>query len=209
VSIRNTTAIKTNLKPSTLNQTHKMKKTLLTLALVALTTVASYAQGTIAFGNSALTRVTVQGRAPDAGQTSGFGRATAADGLNFYVFFGAAGATDPSALTQVQQAAPLATIGATPGVMVNAPSVFALPGTEAGQVVSLQIRAWNADRTLTGETRIAQVTLAPTAGPGAVIWQSSDTNPNRFTPLIIVPEPSTIALAVLGLGSLLLFRRRK
>jgi hypothetical protein len=178
-----------------------MKKTLLTLALVALTAVATYAQGTIAFGNGTFTRVTI------AGTTAR--NATTGDGLNFYVFFGAAGVSDPAALTQVQQATP-ASIGSVDGIMVGAPSIFALPGTEPGQVVSLQIRAWNANRTLVGETDIRQVTLAPTAGPGTVIWQTATgTNPNRFTPLIIVPEPSTIALAVLGLGSLLLFRRRK
>jgi len=60
---------------------------------------------------------------------------------------------------------------------------------------------------LVGETDIRPVTLAPTAG---AVWQSATgTFPNRFTPLIIVPEPSTIALAVLVLGSLPLFRRRK
>ena len=185
-----------------------MKKTLLTLALVALTTVASYAQGTIAFGNGTLTRVTVRNL-----DGSARGNATAADGLTFAVFFGPAGAT-ADALTQVQQPTPSATIGTTAGVMINAPSVFGLPGTDGGQVVSLQIRAWDTltgGRAMIGQTDVRQVTLGQTAGPGAVIWQTSDTNPNRFTPLIvnIVPEPSTIALAVLGLGSLLLFRRRK
>jgi hypothetical protein len=43
--------------------------------------------------------------------------------------------------------------------------------------------------------------------PGTVIW--SGTDPTKFQALNLVPEPSTIALAVLGLGSLLLFRRRK
>jgi hypothetical protein len=180
-----------------------MKKTLLTLALVALTAVASHAQGTIAFGNSALTRVQIRDGATLRNATTG-------DGLNFYVFFGPAN-TAADALTQVQQPDPKASIGTTAGVMVNAPSVFALPGTEGGQIVSLQIRAWNSSRSMVGETAVAQVTLGPTAGPGAVIWQTATgTFVTRFTPLIIpVPEPSTIALAVLGLGSLLLFRRRK
>jgi hypothetical protein len=187
-----------------------MKKALLTLALVALTTVASFAQGTIAFGNGTLTRVTV--RILDGSLR---GNATAADGLGFYVFFGAAGTTDPAALTRVDQPAPIATIGTVDGIMVNAPSIFPLPGTEPGQVVSLQIRAWDiatGGQRLAGQTVISQVTLAPTAGPGTVIWQgATGTNPSRFTPLIVngIPEPSTIALAVLGLGSLLLFRRRK
>jgi len=182
-----------------------MKKTLLTLALVALTTVASYAQGTIAFGNSALTRVTV--RNVDG---SVRGNALNTDNLIIGVFFGPAGA--PADAILQRQAPGEAAIGTTGGVMVNAASVFALPDTNPGDIVSLQIRAWNTAGTLAGKTDVRQVTLAPTAGPGAVIWQTAaGTNPNRFTPLVvdIVPEPSTIALAVLGLGSLLLFRRRK
>jgi hypothetical protein len=187
-----------------------MKKVLLTLAMVALTTVASFAQGTIAFGNGTLTRVTVRNL-----DGSVRGNATAADALGFYVFFGAAGTTDPAALTRVDQAVPVATIGTVEGIMINAPSIFPLPGTEPGQIVSLQIRAWDlatGGQRMAGQTDIRQVTLAPTAGPGTVIWQGANgTNPNRFNPLVvnIVPEPSTIALAVLGLGSLLLFRRRK
>jgi len=187
-----------------------MKKTLLTLALVALTTVASYAQGTIAFGNGTLTRVMVNTGSGAARQ------ATAADNLIIGVFYGPEG----TAASALQQAPGTATIGATAGIMANAPSVFQLPGTEAGQVVSLQIRAWTLDGSLSGETRVIstfqlgptgeRLGLGPTAGPGYVIWQgAASTNPQRFTPLIVVPEPSTIALGILGLGSLLLFRRRK
>jgi hypothetical protein len=179
-----------------------MKKQLLTLALVAMTSVAAYSQGTIAFGNSALTRVQVR----DGGALR---NATAADGIIIGVFYG----SSASALAQAPGEAGIS--GTTAGVMVNAASVFALPNTEPGQVVSLQIRAWDlagkVDRA-NSMTDIRSVTLAPTAGPGAVIWQTATgTNPNRFTPLIVtlVPEPSVIALGVLGLGSLLLFRRRK
>jgi hypothetical protein len=191
-------------------QTDKMKKALLTLVLVALTAIATYAQGTIAFGNGTLTRVQVREQ-----QLGPLRNATAADGLGFSVFFGAAGISDPAALTRVDQAAPIATIGPVDGIMINAPSIFPLPGTEPGQVVSLQILAWDiatGGQRLTGRTDIRQVTLAPTAGPGTVIWQgATGTNPSRFTPLVVgpIPEPSTIVLAMLGLGSLLLFRRRK
>jgi len=182
-----------------------MKKQLLTLALVAMTSVAAYAQGTIAFGNSALTRVQLV-------DLSGTQRnALATDNLKIGVFFGPAGAS-ADALTEAQGTAG---IGTTAGVMTGAASVFALTGTEPGQIVSLQIRAWDdaglVDRARS-RTDVRQVTLAPTAGPGAVIWQTATgTNPNRFNPLVVhmIPEPSTIALAVLGLGSLLLFRRRK
>lgn len=179
-----------------------MKKTLLTLALVAISAAATFAQGTIAFGNSVAARIQIKD-SPDAAARN----ATAADGLTFGVFFGPAGATADALV----QAPGTATIGAaTPGVLTGAPSVFALPGTDAQQVVSVQIRAWDA-RGVLGQTDVRQVTLGPTAGPGTVIWQgASGTNPNRFNPLVVVvPEPSTIALGALGLGSLLLFRRRK
>jgi len=175
-----------------------MKKLILTLGLIGITTFA-YAQGTIAFGNNALTRTMIGG---DGAAIRGN---TSADGVIFGAFYGPAG-SGPEALVQ---APGLASIGSTSGVMINAPSVFALPGTEPGQIVSLQIRGWN-DRGWYGETKVAQVTLGPTAGPGTVIWQtSSATNPNRFNPLVVfVPEPSALALGALA-GAFLLFRVRK
>jgi hypothetical protein len=122
---------------------------------------------------------------------------------------------------------PVPTLGVnsttTAGIIVAA-SVYAIPGTDPGQIVGLQIRGWSAAWgtdwlaasraavAVYGETDVRQVTLGATAGPGAVIWQTATgTNPNRFLPLDfrVVPEPSTIALDVLGLGSLLLFRRRQ
>jgi len=182
-----------------------MKKLFLTLYLVTIAALA-HGQGTIAFGNSALTRIQIP--LPDGTLRN----ATAADGLVVGVFYGPAG----SPCESLVQAPGLATIGNTAGVLVNAPSVFPLPGTEQGQVVSLQIRAWTP--LLCGETDVRQVTLGPTAGSGTVIWQSAaSTNPNRFTPLnfgnphppaCCIPEPSTFAVGVLG-GALLLFFRRK
>ena len=175
-----------------------MKKLFLALAIVSAT-AASYAQGTIAFGNSALTKFTVNG-AP----------ATLGVALNFGVFVN--GATQPVPT--------LGTASTTTAGIIVAPSVYAIPGTDPLQVVSLQIKGWSANFAsyeaaragggLYGETDVRPVTLGPTAGPGTVIWQTlSGTSPNRFYPLAIVPEPSTIALGVLGLGSLLLFRRRQ
>ena len=181
-----------------------MKKTLFTIALIALAATSSFAQGIIALGNSALTRITVLDPVSGASRN-----ATAADGLKISVYFGPAGSA-----ADALQAAPGTdgyTIGTTAGVLVGTGlSAFALPGTEGGQTVSLQIRA-TANGGYVGETKVAQVVLTAAPSSGQVIWQpSSQSAANRFTPLVLqVPEPSTIALGVLGLGSLLLFRRRK
>jgi hypothetical protein len=196
-----------------------VKKLIASLALALITTFCQ-GQGTIAFGNSALTRITI--RSLDG---SVRGNATAADGYVFGVFYGAAN----SPASQLQLAPGLAHIGTIDGVLANAPSVFPLPGTEQGQIVSLQIRAWAGSfgedwlaacraGLFGGETGVAQVTLGPTAGPGTVIWQTATgTNPNRFTPLIIgyagppfcIPEPSMLSLgAVCGLLLLAGWRKR-
>lgn len=178
-----------------------MKKQLFVITILALTSVASFAQGTIQFANNLGFAIGVD--------TDNDGiknrNATAADGLSFSIYWG----TNPGELTRIDTPA---TIGSTGGVLANAAAVFALPGSTEGATVSLQIRAQSADGQLFGQTKVAQVTLGPTSGPGTVIWQgASGTLASRFNPLVVsvVPEPSTIALGVLGLGSLLLFRRRK
>jgi len=109
-----------------------MKKLYLTIGLAGVATLA-HGQGTIAFGNSALTRINIRSY-PDGTVRN----CLPSDNLFIGVFYGPTGAT-PEQLILVPG---LATIGSTAGVLVNAPSVFALPGTEAGQIVSLQIRAW-------------------------------------------------------------------
>lgn len=180
-----------------------MKTLLIILGLIGCTLTSALSQGTIAFGNNVASLIRT---CPDS-PGSPARLATAADGFSFGVFFGPARSSEGSLI----QAPGTATIGATtPGVMTGAASVFALPGTEAGQVVSLQIRAWDSSGKVLGSTDIRQVTLGPTGGPGTVIWQgASGTNPNRFNPLIVcIPEPSTIALGAMA-GMFLLFRARK
>jgi hypothetical protein len=188
-----------------------MKKLLLTLALAAMSTL-SYAQGTIAFGNSIAATVKLvssPGATPVTLPTS--------VRANFGVFWG----TSAGAL-QLNEGA-LGTSSTSSAGIIVAPSVYGLnPGSEPLQTVFMQIRGWDASfgndwaaaqqsGALFGQTDVRQVTLGPTAGPGTVIWQgATGTIATRFNPLVlVVPEPSTIALGVLGLGSLLLFRRRQ
>lgn len=176
-----------------------MKKQLLTLALVTLAAAASYAQGTIQLNNSVGTPIRVDNG--DGVYSSADRLATAADGLTIEVWYGSG-----AELTLGGTAG----VGASGLITGSSLSVFQVAGSSEGATVNLQIRARG--NGLSGETKIAQgVVLGPTAGPGTVIWQgASGTVATRFTPLLVtVPEPSTIALGVLGLGSLLLFRRRK
>ncbi len=174
-----------------------MKRLLLTLSLIGFTLGSALAQGTINPLNGLLTRVQIC-MAPGE-----YRNATAADGLRFAIYFGPAGG---EAMTQVGG---LATIGSTPGIITGWSTILALPGTEADEIVSLRI-VGSSDFGMYLDTGVRQVTLAPTTGPGTIIWQTaSGTQPGRFRPLILeCPEPSTLALGALA-GAFLLFRIRK
>jgi MYXO-CTERM domain-containing protein len=192
-----------------------MKKTLLTLALAGLSAVATYAQGTIQFLNSGLSPVKYE---------SAPGVAAVNTPINIGAVVGVFwGATADSLTLQT----PTAKINTTAGVF-NGGAVYGLTGSQPGQTVFLKFAGWvnlggTTPDTITGrndpgithygETTVVQtIALAPTAGPGLVVWEgAAGTNPNRanaFT-IQIVPEPSVVALGALGLGALLLIRRRK
>jgi hypothetical protein len=177
-----------------------MKKLLLTLALAAVATY-TYAQGTIQFANNAGTRFTVNGIRPTTLASSTF---------VFGVFTG----SSADALS-AQPVGPLGTNATTIGLISGPnPQAYAVPG-EPNTTVFVQIRGWESrfgnwqegQAGLHGQTAVRAVVLGPSTGPGTVVWSSSDLT--KFQAIDLVPEPSTIALAVLGLGSLLLFRRRK
>jgi hypothetical protein len=177
-----------------------MKLLLITIAGVLGATVAPLcAQGTIQFVNNSRLPFTV--RLLDGTQRL----ATSRDELLIGAFYGPAGSLAGSLVL----APGLATIGPVDGVMINAPAVFPLPGTEPAQTVSLQIRAWDAALgpdgwreagqgcvgRYYGVTKVSQMVLGPTDGPSALIW--SRTRPSGFDPLIVYacPEPSVIVHA--------------
>jgi hypothetical protein len=172
-----------------------MKKSFIILSLICCTLASAVAQGTIAFGNNVGSRFRIL-------DVPGGRNITAEDGFSFGVFFGPAGTFAEG----LQQAPGTRMIGpSTPGILTDA-SLFTIPGTEAGQVVSLQIRVLDSRGNTIGNTDVRQVTLAQPLGPGTVIWQGpSGTNPNRFHPIVLLPEPSTIALWAMA-GVVLLFR---
>ena len=182
--------------PRKLKIAHPMKIFLLTLVLVATATLAN-AQGTIQFPRLRIEYCL----APPV-------PAPAPGDLSFGIFAGPAVGSLSS-----QPALPLGTNTATG--LVGAPGQFAyqLPGFEPGSMVFLQVRGWETRfgldwergrrEGLYGQTEIISVLLGPSTGPGTVI-----AGPNAVI-VMCVPEPSTIALALLGLGGLLLLRRQR
>jgi hypothetical protein len=198
-----------------------MKKLVITIALAAMTAV-SYGQGTVAFSNGATSPVRLVNA---AGTTNTAAIGTA---LTYGLFYGTSAGN--LALSPLLGAPSTTTAGI---IWVNgaASSSYALAGTAGGDQPVIQFRGWSSSfgsdwqaaraafqagtpGVLYGETLVLQseaLTVAPTAG--TPIWQSaSGTNPNRFTPLVVftaVPEPSTIALGILGAGSLLFLRRKR
>lgn len=187
-----------------------MKKTLLTLALATLTAVASYAQGTITFANTTLSRAQWE---PTPG--AAFVNVATGAPIVYGVFWGT------SADNLVLNEGPLGTASTTSAGIIAAASPYSIVGGTEGSTYFMKVAGWSssfqrdaaaAKATLGahyGETGVREVRLAAAAGPGTVIWSSTDLT--KFQPLripIVVPEPSVIALGVLGVGALLLRRKK-
>ena len=89
-----------------------------------------------------------------------------------------------------------------------------IPGVAGGSAATLQVFVSNADGSITGTSGQVTVTLAnPNATPvpetpAALAGLSAFTVAAGAVAPPVIPEPSTIALALLG-GAALLFRRRK
>lgn len=198
-----------------------MKKTLLTLAFSAFAVCASFAQGTVNFNNTATTF-------SDGATVDRFvynvGGQTRLTGGNYSaaLYFG----------TTADSVTTLATLNPTDTTLASAKGVFraatttlpgtwsgggsrTLLGTQGGQTVFLQVRVWDsslfatydlakAGGGITGQSAAFSYTIStsPTPPPSDLVMAGL----RRFE---LVPEPSTIALGVLGLGSLLFFRRKK
>jgi hypothetical protein len=194
-----------------------MKKVFLTLAIVAIA-AATQAQGTIQFLNSALSRLqyweVVGGpisTAVPAGTHVGAYWGADAAGAAAIVGMGRGTLAGPTSLT--------AAGGLWPAAGSPGGAVYPVAGTQEGQRVWLKIAAWvggdaqspMGNLIFYGESAVVSVVLGPTAGPGTVVWQSAaGTATDRAKPFIIggVPEPSVWVLGAVGIGALLLRRRR-
>lgn len=184
----------------------KIKQYLAMAVVMALSVAGSYAQGTVTFGNSSGTAVV-------DGQT---GMNSAANiyvaGLYYSLDLGAT--VNPDVPTDG-----LAIVGATTAVRANG---VILGGTRTvadaspGQTVLMQVRVWEtqyatyADAVAAGGWVGASNPLNVSLGGGAIPTASLVGSGLQGFSTAQVPEPSVIALGILGsIGGLVLIRRRK
>lgn len=192
-----------------------MKKALIFTAVLAAA-VSLQAQGLITFANNSSTAI--------SNAVTG-GRATSTTPIWIGLFFNSNTAgqvgdiTDPAAGWVLST--PPVSIGNFAGLFSGSTRSFG----DVAQVVLLQIGIW--DKAFSGDAagfRAAvdastprYLAVSPLMGPGALGGGSNPTpsltgNPFNFQSMRvgIVPEPSTLALGLLGaIGTLVLFRRRR
>lgn len=195
-----------------------MKKLLL-LALCLGTAATALAQGTVAFHNNGSTNFRLWTNNPSGTASNLMSGARYRVGLYGSTDLGAA-ESSLSLLLMTTNAAPNAAAG-----LFNGGSAAPVPGI-AGGPIRFQLRVWslfagqNYEEARTaslanpfdvalGNSPLGTVTLGSgIIPPGALFGTSPGQLPVGFA-IAPVPEPSTIALGLLGLGAIALFRRRK
>jgi len=220
-----------------------MKKTLLTLSLVALGAGYAFSQGSCSWGNQFGTTFyapiyNVSPTAPDvalsgqsavgkpAGTTVYDGGTLQGTGYTLGFFWAPTGTTDPNAfqLLDTMNFRTAATSTALPGGLgsVIGGKGVTITGHDAGTSIAYQLRAWdNKGGTVTtwaqalagshGSSQIATINaLAGTDINGNLFLPTQTTGFTSFNLVgVIVPEPTSFALAGLGAAAVLIFRRRK
>jgi hypothetical protein len=181
-----------------------MKKLLLLSGLM-IVALGAYAQGNVNFANGA-----AGVSAPITNGTVSPSVLATGPGFQAQLYVGPAGTLNSTLLTTNG-------VGGTPQPFAASPQGFffgstrIITGSPEGTILTMQVRAWATSAGSSweaagpagrGESNLIQVSLGgigPT--PNMVGLQS-------FT-IGGVPEPSSIALGLLGLGAIALFRRRK
>jgi len=179
-----------------------MKKLLIALAAVMIT-AATYGQGQVVFANRVVgtfdAPVTVEGSNPLRGPGSGFS-------AQLYLV-GAGGALTP--LTPIQTFRDAGTGTAAIADRYWPQTTVDVPGVASGATANFRVRAWQTSLgtyDTAANARGQSADFAVAVG-GGTLPPANLTTLQSFT-VSIVPEPSVIALGVLGASALLLRRRK-
>ena len=188
-----------------------MKKLILTVAL-GVASVAAFAQGTLNFANGGSGLVA---RVYQTDGTTGLsGSAWSAD-----LYWAAGTVANSALLNPLGLPATFSTIASQAGLFFGGPRT--VPGAAGASVITAQIRVWDTASgssyaaalanpgALVGESILFQVTLAdPGLTPPGIPTTMTALNGHPWN-VHVVPEPSTLALAGLGLAGMMMLRRRK
>jgi hypothetical protein len=212
-----------------------MKKTLLTIAVAALT-VASFAQGTLNVGNyfSGQFGAPIYGPEPadshyslsgqsslgvPSGTTVYTGPLLQGANFTFAVYAGPAGATDPNLLTLLTTAPFRTAAGNVLPAGLIFPQTVGIPGVLPGGTAALQVRvwynpggalSWNSASTRGASSIFSSLPLGGITLLGDIVITPDMTGWASFNITgAPIPEPRAFVLAGLGAVALLLFRRRK
>jgi hypothetical protein len=184
--------------------------TLFTCAVVSVS-----AQGTLNFANSTGTRLT-----NEPGAYFPWGTTHKAG-----IYWGALGSPEASLHLLPASSNGVTTTWVAGGLFNGGTATFPVPG---GTTIALQVRVWQAtyadySAALAGQWAnpserlgrgiIQTITLGgdgdPPSVPQDLVAPSGGGTPFQPFGFVIVPEPSSIALGLLGIGAIILFRRRQ
>jgi hypothetical protein len=167
------------------------------------------AQGTVSFNNNSAFATVANRLVNNVGGAPLVGTDFVAQ-----LYFGSAG-TAAGSLTAVTTAPARFRVATTSSPGTWSGGTRTLDGIASGVTATLQVRVWNATafpagydaavagRGVTGASDPFAYTVPAAGSPPAAFFME---NMRGFT---LVPEPSTIALGVLGLAGLVFIRRRK
>jgi len=190
-----------------------MKKLILTASLMVVA-VAAFGQGQLIMNNAGPTRLFLDSNRDGATNGEPFWAAGPTSQVAVYGLTGN-GASEGSLVLQTTAMTNLF----SPGLFAGGTRSLTIPAGPA----TVQVRAWSGafpsyeaaqaaalggdPSVVTGRSNPLNITLtlAPTPPPSLV---SAGLNQFGVSPAV-VPEPSSIALGLLGLGAVVLFRRRK
>lgn len=196
-----------------------MKK-LIAVAILALTAASGWAQGTVDFRNGGITFPTTADRKvyPGfVGNGAGLTGTTWVAGL-WYL----AGADRGNAIATAAQVggrtfAFRPTTTTVPGAWVATAGVspiFTFPDVAVGGTATLQVRVWDSSKFATWDAAVAGGGDVGSSGAFNYTVPAAGSTPDKYymdnlRAFAVVPEPSTIALGLIGAASLLFLRRRK